>query len=80
MRNTETISGTYRSQNTPTEIFLYHKRRGGTWYVCEGSKNVNFTYDEIKDGVNIEELRDDDIITSNSPIESEEQLRELIED
>ena len=80
MRNTETINGTYGSQNTPTEIFLYHKRRGGTWYVCEGSKNVNFTYDELTNGVDVEEISDDDIITSREPIESEEELRELIED
>lgn len=58
--NLNTITGFYGSQHTETTIYTATDRRGGTHYVCEGSKNVNYTFDEVEDGVDIEELNDDD--------------------
>lgn len=57
------IKGTYGSRNTPATIFCATDRKGGTWYVCEGSQNVNYTYDEVNEGVNVEELQDSDCFT-----------------
>jgi hypothetical protein len=71
---TRTINGTYGSNKTETEIYVYDCRRGGSWYVCDGSTNVNFTYDELEDGVDVEEISDSDTHSVNSPITSEEEL------
>lgn len=69
---TRTINGTYGSNKT--ETYVYDCRRGGSWYVCDGSTNVNFTYDELEDGVDVEEISDSDTHSVNSPITSEEEL------
>ena len=78
--HTDTIRGYYGSRHTPTDIYTYTDINGGTWYVCDGSINVNYTYDEVVDGVDIEMLDDSDCFTAGSPIESEEDLIEAIED
>ena len=75
---TYTVNGTYGSQKTPCEVFVYEEHDGFKWYVCEGSKNVNATYDEIEEGVNVEELCDIDVFTSGE-IWSEEELIEAVE-
>jgi hypothetical protein len=77
--NLFTVSGTYGSGRTPTDVFCATDRNGLTWYVCEGSQNINATYDELKDGVNVEELADVDIITAG-PINSLEELETAIEE
>lgn len=63
------VNGTYGSGKTPTTVFCAETNSGLTWYVCEGSQNVNATYDKISEGVNVEELADVDYfsgITINS--------------
>jgi hypothetical protein len=74
---TETITGTYGSHKTETEIFL-HRANFGTWYVCKGSKNVNFTHDTVEDGTDVEEINDIDCFTWSKEIESEEDLEEAV--
>jgi hypothetical protein len=74
---TETIKGFYGSGRTRTEIYVY-PNRGGCWYVADGGKTVNFTFDNVENGVNIEELNDSDCFTVNEPIESPEQLEEAV--
>ena len=61
------LDGFYGSGKTNTTIFCY-PQRGGTWYVVNGSVNVNFTYDFVEDGVNVEELKDVDAFTATHPI------------
>ncbi len=57
------ITGTYGSSHTPSTIFCATESNGLTWYVCEGSSNVNATYDEVCEGVDIETLSDTDCFT-----------------
>lgn len=68
-----TITGTYGSNKIPCDMFTYYQN-GGTWYVVEGSCNVNFTYDNLYNGVDVETLMDYDCFTWSNPIESEEEL------
>lgn len=72
------INGTYGSQNTPTTVFCATDNNGLTWYVCEGGQTVNATYDQLTDGVNVEELHDCDCFTV-SPVESLEDLETAID-
>lgn len=77
--NTYTVSGTYGSPKTPCDVFVAENRNGSKWYAADGSTNVNLTYDEIQDGVDIEELSDEDCFTIKNGIDSEEALIEAIE-
>ena len=77
---TKTISGTYGSNHTPTDVYVYENRNGSRWYVCEDSVNVNLTYDEIEDGTDVEEIQDVDTMTATTPINSEEELEQFIEE
>ena len=72
------VDGTYGSQQTPTEFYVKELSDGGKWYVARDSKNINFTYDSINDGVDIETLSDTDTITSSTPIQYANDLDEII--
>ena len=67
-----TIRGTYGSELTPCDIYT-KESRGGTWYCVDGSKNVNFTYDELQNGVDVECLNDVDTFTAEE-INSEDDF------
>jgi hypothetical protein len=79
MSNTNTIRGYYgfnerTGLGTESTIFTYHDGIH-TWYVVEGSQNVNCTFDEyIMDGFNVEKVEDIDTFTANKPIESADEL------
>ena len=75
MNTAKTINGFYGSNHTPCEIYTLDG-----WYVVDGSLTVNRTYENIEDGVNVEELSDYDCFTWSSPIESEEELEAAIND
>lgn len=77
---TSIITGTYGSGKTPCFVFTAQDHNGGTWYAVDGSNNVNYTYDEIEDGVNVEELQDVDFFTSSTPIESQSILEREAEE
>ena len=79
MANLREVSGTYGSGNTPCTVFVYEFLSGKKWYAAEGSLNVNKTYDDIEDGVDIEELHDFDAFTWSSPINSLEELEIAVE-
>ncbi len=72
------VEGTYGRSKTPCTVFVAEDRRGGKHYVAEGSVNVNYTHDDIQEGVNIEELSDSDMFTAGKPITSLEELEEAI--
>ena len=76
----EQITGTYGSNETETEIYTYQDDDGLNWYVCHDSKNINATYEEIKEGVNIELLSDVDCITSIDSIWSLSHFKDVIQD
>ena len=76
--STDTIRGTYGSSHTPCDVFTYTTRRG-TWYAVEGSSNVNRTFDDVVDGVNVEELTDFDYFSWTDGINSEEDLERAVE-
>lgn len=68
------VSGTYGSGKTPCTVFVVETYKGGAWYCVEGSKNVNFTYDEIEDEVDVEVLNDHDFFTAGKEIETLDEL------
>jgi hypothetical protein len=72
------ISGFYGSHNTPCTMFCAATSRG-TWYTVEGSHNVNFTHDDVTDGVNVEDLSDSDMFTSGAAIDSLETLENEVQ-
>lgn len=72
--NTQTITGTYGSNETETHIFTCTDDNGLTWYVCEDSVNINATWEDVEDGVNVEELTDSDVMTASNPVLSEDVL------
>lgn len=75
-----TISGFYGDSNE-SDIFVC-EQEGGYWYCVEGSKNINFTYDEsvTEEGVNIENLADADHFTTMSPIYTVFDLQDALEE
>lgn len=48
------------------------------WYCVHGSENVNFTRDDVCDGIDVEELVDEDGFSCD-PIKSLEELIEAVE-
>ena len=68
------LSATYGSHQTPCTLFVHEG-----WYAVEGSSNVNHTYEEIEDGVDIEGLADDDCFTWPDGIDTLEELIEAVE-
>ena len=74
---TTTVSGYYGSGHTACNV-ICAAARGGTWYAVEGSQNVNFVYDVLEDGVNVEKLQDSDMFTWPDGIYSEEDLEGAI--
>lgn len=68
----QTITGTYGSHKTPCNIFKH-----GGWYCVEGSVNVNYTFEMLKNGVDVETISNYDMFfTASKPIESEKELAE----
>ena len=74
-----TVQGFYGSGRTPCNVFCVDEFSGGTWYAVEGSVNVNCTYDEIDNGVNVETLSDVDCFTWSDGINSEDELEAAVE-
>jgi len=76
--NTFEVNGTYGSNNTPCTVFAATDRNGLTWYCVEDSVNVNATYDEITNGVDVESVIDADMFTAAIPINSTDELEEQV--
>jgi hypothetical protein len=77
--STKTVSGTYGGSKTPCEVFVATDRQGLNWYAVEDSQNVNATYQDIDDGVDVELLSDVDTFTWPDGIDSEETLETAVE-
>lgn len=75
--NTYTVTGTYGSNNTACNVFVY-KRYDFNWYVIEGSKNVNGTCDDIENGIDVEAVIDLETTSSNTGIQTEYELEAFI--
>jgi len=76
---TYTVSGTYGSDETPCDVICAENRDGSTWYVVEGSGNVNLSPCPLEDGVNVEEIADIDTFTWPDGVTTEEQLETAID-
>ena len=76
---TRTVKGYYGSGNTPCLVLVADTHDGGAWYCVEGSHNVNFTYDPIGLGMDVETLADVDTSTADKPINDEDELIQHIE-
>lgn len=72
------IQGTYGSYNTPCTVFVYEVK-GVYWYCCEGSVNINATWEHIPNNVNVEMISDVDCITVSEPINSLEELEMAVD-
>ena len=80
-KNWQIINGTYGSSHTPCTVLVYRDdRQQGYWYCIEGSKNVNYTYDYLEAGVNVELIDDVDTFTSDSEIETIDELIAAVEE
>lgn len=73
------LNCTYGSSKTKNTVYVYENRDGSKWYAVDGSLGVNQTYDDMEDGVNVEELSDVDTFTYSSPINSIDELIEAVE-
>lgn len=49
-------------------------------YACEGSENINATYEELKDGVDMEQIIDTDTVMANAPVSCLEDLEIELEE
>ncbi len=67
-------TATYGSGKTPCTIFVEDG-----WYCVDGSVNVNHSYCDFYDGINVETIEDNDMFTASKPIESYGELIEQIE-
>ena len=71
------VNGFYGTRNRGT-ILVYERNNGKRWYCVEGSCNINCTYDEIKDGTNVETLSDIDTMSSREGIYSTRELYDFV--
>lgn len=76
MRNKDCkiVSGTYGSAYTPCEVFVYKN-----WYCVEGSRNVNYTLDDIELGVDVEVLNDLDYFYAAKEIDDIDDLVKAVD-
>ena len=72
------VNGFYGSGNTPCTVFVVENSNGSRWYAIGGSQNVNLTFENIEDGVNVETLSDVDYFTGIT-VYSLEDLIEAID-
>jgi hypothetical protein len=73
--NWKITNGTYGSSYIPCIILVYEdKMKGGSWYCVKNSKNINFTYQELQPGINVELIEDIDYFTSDNEIETIDEL------
>ena len=76
---TKEFNCTYGSGKTEDVVYVYYAHGGLKWYVVDGSVNVNATYDEIEDGVDVEELYDVDFFTAPRPVNNVNELERIVE-
>ncbi len=74
------ISGTYGSQLTPCTVLVAENRDGSKWYCVEDSKNVNKTWEDLEEGVDVEMVQDADCFTAGKNIFTLEELEAAIND
>jgi hypothetical protein len=74
-----TIPGTYGSSKTPCNVLCAEKRDGSTWYVVEGSSNVNLSSEPLAPGVDVEEVQDIDTFTWPAGVHDENELEQAID-
>lgn len=68
------LTGTYGSAYTPCDVYVFDNENGSHWYAVENSVNVNCTYDDISNGVDVETLQDIDCFTSSEPIDGRTRM------
>ena len=73
------INGFYGSGNTPSIVFVYENRDGSKWYACEDSVNVNKTFDDVYDGIHLDDLSDVDCFTWPRKVNSLDDMIEAVE-
>jgi len=71
------VNGFYGNRNRGT-ILVYETRSGKRWYCVEGSCNINCTYDEINEGVDVETISDIDTMSSREGIYSVNELYDFV--
>jgi len=80
MTDAHTIRGTYGSAHTPCDVIVAQdSRRLLCWYVVAGSININATYEDLEDGVDVELVEDVDHFTVGRTIETVQDLIDAID-
>ena len=74
------VMGTYGGSKTRTMIYVYPQRDSSSWYAVDGSTNINRTWDDLRDGVDVETLDDFDTMQSDSPVESTDDLEREVDE
>lgn len=75
------LNGFYgHSQKNPCTVFVYENRNGSKWYCVEGSLTVNKTFEDMGEGVWVEELADVDCFTWSNPINDMDEFIKAVED
>lgn len=72
--NTYTTQGYYGSNQTPCHIFVVTDNNYLNWYVIEDSCSISATYEPVELGSDTEILHDIDCMTTQSPVQSEDEL------
>lgn len=77
----ETVSCRYGSAETIADMFVVHDIDdcGGKWYVRSGCKIVNYTTDDIYNGIDESSISDIDCFTWKYDVESVADLVEAVE-
>jgi len=72
-----TIKGYHGINNPITDILVY-----GSWYVVKGSLIINKAASETEfyDGMSVETISDIDIVTSNEPVYSVDELARNVDE
>ena len=63
------FKGYHGESRTPCEVLFYNG-----WYCIKGGESVLLTYDEVKDGIHVDEINDSNIFTVIDGVHSIEEL------
>lgn len=77
MSGAQTLTVTYGRDHTRADCYVL-PAQGGYWYAIHGSRNVNFTQEELTPGCDVEKLHDSDTFTWPDGVHSEDELERAV--
>tara|TARA_R110000787_G_scaffold229259_2_gene336809 strand:+ start:1342 stop:1581 length:240 start_codon:yes stop_codon:yes gene_type:complete len=73
MEQLKEINGFYGTRKIECTILAYFDT-SGCWYCLKGQRRISFTYDDVKEGVNIGDIKNQDYSNADSSINTLRQL------